>query len=111
MLPLSRQHERHKPDQHELQTQSRQGTQTPHYDARRVKSGNDMRAWPVAYDAWEIKWHEWSKESSTYRDGSKADKYQRLVKARNLGNRRISEGTMDTFITQANQCVQPHPNH
>ncbi|BDR53292.1 hypothetical protein KIM372_11990 [Bombiscardovia nodaiensis] len=54
-----------------------------------VKSENDLRTWLVAYNAWETKWHAWLKESSTYQDGSEADRHQRLVKARNLLNRTI----------------------
>ncbi|BDR53504.1 hypothetical protein KIM372_14110 [Bombiscardovia nodaiensis] len=74
-----------------------------------VKSEEDLRQWLVAYNAWETTWHEWLKTQSTYKDGSEADKHQRLVKARNLLNKRIREGTMNTFITQANHCDSPIP--
>ena len=55
----------------------------------RVKTQEDLRDWLVAYNDWETRWHEWLRIQSTYRDGSEADKHQRLVTARNLLNKRI----------------------
>lgn len=55
----------------------------------RVKTQEDLMDWLVAYNDWETRWHEWLRTQSTYRDGSEADKHQRLVTARNLLNKRI----------------------
>ncbi|KFI40218.1 putative IS256 family transposase [Bifidobacterium actinocoloniiforme DSM 22766] len=74
-----------------------------------VKDGDRMRQWLLGYNDRETTWHQWLKETSTHGDGSQADTHQRLVKARNLLNRRIKEDTMGTFIAMADQCQSPVP--
>lgn len=75
----------------------------------RTADADGLRDWLVSYNAWRTRWHTWLRESSTYKDGTEADTHQRLVKARNLLDRRIKEETMGTFITMAGQCATPIP--
>jgi hypothetical protein len=60
--------------------------------------------WLRDYSAWESRWHEWLAETSTYTDGSIQQAHQRLVRARNMLNRRIGEGVLFEFL-------QPEHDH
>jgi hypothetical protein len=54
--------------------------------------------WLHDYATWEARWHEWLAETSTYSDGSVQQAHQRLVRARNMLDRRISEGALFEFL-------------
>jgi putative transposase len=63
----------------------------------------------VAYNQWERKRKEFLDKKSRYRDGSLNDAHQRLVRARRMIRKRISEHVMDTFITMQDECDEPIP--
>ncbi|WEV67211.1 IS1249 family transposase [Bifidobacterium sp. ESL0769] len=75
----------------------------------RVKDGPMMADWLAAYNQWEQRWKGFLDEKSEYKDGTVADAHQRLVRARAMIRRRISEHVMDTFITMAGECRGPIP--
>jgi hypothetical protein len=61
-------------------------------------SQDRARKWMKDHANWEARWHEWLEETSTYSDGSVQQAHQRLVKARNMLDRRIREGVLFEFL-------------
>lgn len=78
-------------------------------DLSRVSDADGMRDWLIAYNQWERKWKDFLDEKSEYRDGSLNDAHTRLVKARRMIRKRVSEHVMDTFIDLKDECDGPIP--
>ena len=75
----------------------------------RVHDAGSAAAWMASCNRWERDFAGFLDEKSVYRDGTVADRHERLVEARRMIRRRIKEGHLFTFLRPPEGCSTPIP--